>query len=461
MNSLKNFIIHYFRKFIACLKVGLFLKYIYCGLVFYRGFHTEDIRPSHFKKVKWSSVIEGQIFEYKICALTFILAINEGLKFKLGCNVQGFEVFDDVVVEYLDAFHRTSHICVQAKWKERQHITVQQLLAISGDLSLIKHYESYIEIEKMFKSREQGGETKGSIDECLFIIYTNADVEERLKSDKLSELGKEEFLNTGGGVLRFSEETHKDIYEHMKKHCEQMEEKPRYREFLSRYRIMYKQANEKEMDRYIIPPLQEKLKFCDSEKESACKYFCDSIKEWWQEKDRSYFLQETILKENDPLQKTSEKIIEKSVARKLEEWRSKHDKPRIKYEESAITYMKQLIEPHNALLIFAPGRSITLTAAKIRQMLSARKHIVLNLKQVVPDKSEVMLALKERFDVLVLESQSSGEDLEDVCNEISTFLNECDVQKKFIFISSGIGNIQQTSALHNKFRTNLTVIYDD
>ena len=213
----------------------------------YRGFQTEDKQPLRYKKVKGTSAIEGQIFEYKFCALTYIKAINEGLKFKLGCNVKGFGVFDDVVLEYLDASGKTSHLCVQLKWKERHNITEKQLLAESGDFSLFKHYESFEDIEK-FKSREQDEETKSSIDECLFIIYTNTDVEEGLKSYKCTELGQEKFLNTGGYVLKFSEDKHKDIYEHMK-------EKPRYREFLSRYRIMYKQANEKGMDHYIIPPL--------------------------------------------------------------------------------------------------------------------------------------------------------------------------------------------------------------
>ena len=101
------------------------------------------------------------------------------------------------------------------------------------------------------------------------------------------------------------------------------------------------------MDRYIIPPLHEKLKLTDRERESACQYFCDSIMGWWQKKnDYSYFLQETNFKENDPLQKTSEKLRERSDANKLDEGRSKFDNPRIKYEDSAITHVKQLIKPH-------------------------------------------------------------------------------------------------------------------
>jgi hypothetical protein len=39
----------------------------------------------------------------------YIKAINKGLKFKLGYNIGGFGVFDEVV-EYLDASGRTSHI---------------------------------------------------------------------------------------------------------------------------------------------------------------------------------------------------------------------------------------------------------------------------------------------------------------------------------------------------------------
>jgi TATA-box binding protein (TBP) (component of TFIID and TFIIIB) len=427
---------------------------MYCGLVFYRRIHTENPESLLYRRVKGTSGIQGQIFEYKFCALTYIKAINEGLHFKLGCNVRGFGVFDDVVVSYLDASGRTSHICVQLKRKEKLRIRMRHLLAETGDFSLIKHYESYIEIEKMFESREKGGETMGSIDECLFIIYTNANVEGNLKSDKSTEIGQEEFLNTGGCVLKFSEETHKDIYEHMKK-------KPRYREFFRRYRIMYNQANENEMDRYIIPTLQEKLKIPDIEKESACRYFFDFIMHWWQIKDTAYYLQETNRKENDPLQKTSEKIRTTILAKILDQRKSELDSLCVKYNQSAITYMKHLTEPHQAVLIFAPGRSTTLAAAKIHQVLNATKYIILNLQQLIRYKSEFILAWKNRFDVLVLESQSSSENLQDVFNEISEILNECGGEKRFIFIANVCGNMEQISAIRRSFSTKLTEEYDD
>ena len=358
---------------------------MYCALVFYRGSNKEEKKPPGYTKVRGTSAIEGQIFEYKFCALTYIKARNKGLKFKLGCNVKGFGVFDDVVLEYLDTSGRTSYICVQLKRKERQHIIEKQLLNESGDFSLIKHYESYVEVEKMFKGREQGGETKDSITDCLFIIYTNADVEEGLKSAKSTEVGQEDFLETGGCVLKFSEETHKTIYE-------KMEKKPRYRDFLSRYRIMYKQANEKEMDLHIIPPLQENPKFPDSEGKSACQFFCDFIMGWWQKKDYSHFLQETNLKENDLLQTTTEKLMKNVVANKLDQRKSELDELKIEYKQSALTDIKQLTDPQEVVLIFAPGQSTTLTAAKIHQMLSATEHIILNLQQFARHKSVVMLA---------------------------------------------------------------------
>ena len=49
---------------------------------------------------------------------------------------------------------------MQLKRKEGQHITVEKLQAKDGRFDLIKHYESYIKIEKMFKSTEQDNKAK-------------------------------------------------------------------------------------------------------------------------------------------------------------------------------------------------------------------------------------------------------------------------------------------------------------
>jgi len=122
--------------------------------------------------------------------------------------------------------------------------------------------------------------------------------------------------------------------------------------------------------------------------------------------------------------------------------------------------VKQLTELNKAVLIFVPGLLTTPNAAKIHQMLSGTKHIILNLQQLIRYESEVMLAWKSRFDVLVLESQRSTENLQDVCNEISIILNECGGDKRFNFIANTGGNIGQISAVHRTFITKLREEYD-
>jgi ankyrin repeat protein len=428
------------------------MKATYSVLVFYRTLDTEEKHPKHYNKVKGTAGIHGQLFEYKFCALVFLRAINHGLQFKLASNVAERGVFDDVEIEYLDDISRISHFFVQLKSKTRQHITVKNLLAEKGDFSLRKYYESYIEIEEKFNCCEEGVKINGRIDESLFIIYTNADVEKGLQSNEVIEVGQENFLMTGSSVLQFSEEKHKDIYEHL-------QGLPKHREFLRRFRIMYRQANEKEMDQHITHDLQNNMKLSSCELDLAYIYFRDFIKEWWQ--NCNYFLQETNCAENDPLQKTSENVRTTLVAKVLEQRKSELGELCIKYKESAIRVMKELIEPNKALLIFAPGRSTTLTAAKIHQMLSATTHIILNLQQLVRYMPEVMFAWNNRFNVLVVEGQNSSENFQVIFDETARILNECGVKKKFVFISSRKGNIQQINSLRCTFCSKLREEYDD
>jgi len=123
--------------------------------------------------------------------------------------MKGLGAFDDVVVEYSDDNCSKKHIFLQLKSKVKQKITVQQLLAEKGDFSLRKYYDSYIQVEKNFNCSE-GVKMDGSIDESLFILYTDADVPHDLISHKVTDIGEEEFIMTGGSVLQFNEEEHKD-----------------------------------------------------------------------------------------------------------------------------------------------------------------------------------------------------------------------------------------------------------
>jgi hypothetical protein len=188
--------------------------------VFYRLPGTEEKQSKHYKKDRGAAGIHGQNFEYKFCALVLLRAKNKGLKFKLASNMKGLGIFNDVVVEYIDDNSRKSHIFLQLKSKLSHTITMSQLLAEKGDFSLRKCYESYIQIKEKFNCSGGGVKMDGRIDESLFILYTNSDVVQDLKSQTVKECGKEEFMMTGGSVLQFNKEEHKAIYEHLPKHRE-------------------------------------------------------------------------------------------------------------------------------------------------------------------------------------------------------------------------------------------------
>ena len=229
---------------------------------------------------------------------------------------------------------------------------MKKLLAKQGDFSLCKYYESYIQIEEKFNFSEEGVKMECSIDESMFILYTNANVSSYLQSNKVTDIGEAEFVMTGGSVLQFNEEEHKDIYEHLK-------ELPKHREFLSRFRIFYRQADEREMDRHIECELQEIMKLPVSELDIAYMCFIEIMKEWWQHKH--FFLKDTNCKQNDPLRKTSEKVSTSLLAKILDQRKSVVDDLSIKYKRSAIKDMKQVIEPRKSVLILGAGISTTLT----------------------------------------------------------------------------------------------------
>jgi hypothetical protein len=251
-----------------------------------------------YKKRRGTATMHGQLFELKFCALAYLRAKNKGYKFKLGSNVEEFGLFDDVFVEYFDDNFRKKHIFVQLRSTIKTRIAMRELLTERGTFSLCKFYKSYMQIEEKFNDRG-GDKLEGSIGDSLFIIYTNADVEQNLKSYNDIDFSQEEFLMTGGSVLHFNEEEHKAIYQHL-------QELHKHREFLSRFRICYSQANEKEMDSHIKSELQKIMKLRENELDIAYMYFRDFITDWWQ--NSNFFLQGTISRKYDPLRKTLQKL---------------------------------------------------------------------------------------------------------------------------------------------------------
>jgi hypothetical protein len=252
-----------------------------------------------YHKDKGSAGIHGQTFEYKFCALVFVRIKNKGHKFKLASNMKGLGPLDDVVVEYLNKNSRKKHIFVQLKSKIRQPITMSQLKSKDGAFSLRKYYDSYLNIEKNFNCSEERVKMGGRTKESLFILYTNTDVARDLKSNTVTDIGEAEFLMTGGSVLQFNEQEHQAIYQHLQK-------LPKHREFLRRFRIFYKQADEKEMDRHIKGELKQSMNLPENMLDIAYMCFLDIIKDWWEL--RNFFLKDTNSRETDPLQKTAENL---------------------------------------------------------------------------------------------------------------------------------------------------------
>jgi hypothetical protein len=219
------------------------------GLLFYRLPDSEEEQHEVYDRESGTAQIEGQIFEYKFCALSFLRLKNKGYKFKLASNIKGRGKFDDVVVEYVNENDRKTHIFLQLNWKLRHKITMQQLLADKGDFSLSKYCKTYSEIKEKYNCNG-GDEMHSSMEDHLFIIYTNADVEDNLKSNKVIDCSYAKFLITGESVLQFNKEEHEEIFERLKL-------LPKYSEILSRFRIFYSQANEQEMECHIKRELQE------------------------------------------------------------------------------------------------------------------------------------------------------------------------------------------------------------
>ena len=413
--------------------------------MFYRFRVANEDEPEYYKKRKGTTGIKGYAFEFKLCGLAYLRAKEKWRKFKLASNVDGHGAFDDILIEYINSKSSLSHIFVQLKSTKSERITLGKLKGNNKDFGLNKYYESYIDIEEKFNRTGESVKIDSGIDGRMFILYSNADIGHDVKSNKNIDVGEADFLLTGGSVLQFSKKKHKAIYEHL-------QNLPKYREFLRRFRIFYNQADEERMDSHIKPELQSIMNVSENILDLVYPCFIDFMKDWWQK--YNYFLKDNC-KDEDPWLKTVKKVMT-SVKNILDQRKSDLDDLSIKYKESAIREMEKLIKPHKAVLILAPGRTTTLTAAKIHQTLGATEHIILNLQQFVRCRSEVTLAWKNIVEVLVLEGGSSGEDFQDIFREISDILNKTSAERKFIFITNSIDNREQISAFQSLFRTNFT-----
>jgi hypothetical protein len=223
---------------------------------------------------------------------------NKGWAFKLASTIKSLGKYD-VVVEYSDVNCRKSHIFVHLNSRTKNRITMQHLLADKGDFSLRKYYESYIQIEEKFNYGKLGVKMDGSVDDSLFIIYTNANVSTDLQCNKATDIEDENFLMSGGSVLQFNEQKHKTIYGYM-------QDLPKHREFFGRFRIFYSQTDEDGIKIHIKRELPLSVTVDDSELDIAYMRFLGIMKDWFQY--RNYVLKDTNCRKIDLLRKKAERL---------------------------------------------------------------------------------------------------------------------------------------------------------
>jgi hypothetical protein len=129
-------------------------------------------------------------------------------------------------------------------------------------------------------------------------LYTNAGVTPEPQSNKVTNIGEENFLMTVGSVLQFNEEEHKTIYGYL-------QDLPKLSEFLRRFRIFYNQADEKQKESHVKSELQQSMDLPESEMDIAYMRFFGFIKKWCQFKN--FVLKDTNSRKNDPLRKRAER----------------------------------------------------------------------------------------------------------------------------------------------------------
>jgi hypothetical protein len=352
-----------FWNFLPSYVLRLLVRVISIGLPFYRPPDTEQQQPELYEKNQWAVLKRGSNLKHQFCALLFVRMRNKGRAFKLASTVRDLGKFD-VVVEYSDNNCRNSHIFVHHSSKSTHRITMQHLLADRGDFSLRTYYESYIHIEEKFNSGEMGVEMNGNFDDSLFIIYTNANIANELQFYIATDISEEKFLMTGGSVLQFNEQKHKIIYGYL-------QDLPKHREFLSRFRIFYSQADEDEMKVHIKCELKLSMTLDVSEFDIAYARFFAIMKEWCQYKN--YVLKDTNSRKIEPLWKTAERL--RSFRKNRPGSGNPHLTNSVSNTNILTTDMKQPVQNHKAVLTFAPGSSNPLATTKIHHNLSATQNV--------------------------------------------------------------------------------------
>ena len=154
-----------------------------------------------------------------MAAFLFARALQQTEEFHLASNVEGAGAFDDLVFRYKLREPDVWKTCfIQLKHKKNDEtIHLSRLTKMSGDLSLLKYFESYCKIKREY-STDSNLKHFGPFDDFEFIIYTNVRIENNSPlqggdSDPVS------ILSSGpnyGKYITFDENCNRDIFQFFK-----------------------------------------------------------------------------------------------------------------------------------------------------------------------------------------------------------------------------------------------------
>ncbi|PSN53791.1 hypothetical protein C0J52_06217 [Blattella germanica] len=168
---------------------------------------AESVLTDYVKR-DGSANLSGELFEVQMSALLFLRALNCKQNYQIASNMNAADCFDDIVLKL-----GSQKIFLQLKHRKRSESMIykSQLVQLKGDFTLLKYYKSYMDIKGQWK-RDKDLKTCGKFEDSLFIVFTNAMLEDGLGTDDETK-EKYDIVNTGGKCVCFSEEQDGDIYE--------------------------------------------------------------------------------------------------------------------------------------------------------------------------------------------------------------------------------------------------------
>ncbi|PSN31502.1 hypothetical protein C0J52_24502 [Blattella germanica] len=416
----------------------------------------------HFKKTSTFAGLRGEAFEFKTCALLFSRAMNCKYHFKMASSAEGYGDFDDIIFNFFTP--KKYCLFLQLKNKANAKIRADNLVSVKHDFSIPKLYHSYMDIKKKInmhiKKKMNSEESEFPFDveleNCIFILYTNANIEESLMSKQEFEIGTERIALTDQSMLRLDESDHSEIFE-------KLSELSDLREFLKSFRIMYNQASDNKLDDLISYEIQQYLQLSESDSQIAFTTFRDLIQQWWQKLKTSAYLTDSY-EEHSILKKTLEHVRSIQISSLSDQHKLEVSKLNLKFTDNALKQMEVVIE-NNVTLILTPKSSILVTVAKLYQLMNeSSEFLVMKFQDLEERKMEILTAwANKKFQLMIIQIENISKKFDSICTEILHSIENC-TQKRLIFIMEAANDkgIKKLKTIFEKqiFKTPLPLQFD-